>query len=75
MLERAVTRLMELMTQVAKEGIITPQLSFVRHLLQALASTVNAATRIVLEPLLKLLSPALVRILSSYFSCLINAFN
>nr|CAG4642316.1 EOG090X01FD [Evadne anonyx] len=59
-LHNAISNLMQLMTRAVEEGIITPQLAFVSYFIQTLITTMSVKTKRILEPLLKLIPPALV---------------
>lgn len=59
-LHEAISNLMQLMTRAVEEGIITPQLAFVSYFIQTLITTMSMKTKRILEPLLKLIPPALV---------------
>jgi len=59
-LHEAISNLMQLMTRAVEEGIITPQLAFVSYFIQTLITTMSMKTKRILEPLLKLIPPALI---------------
>lgn len=59
-LPNAIANLMQLMTRVAGDGIITPQLAFISYFIQTMAEITSVKTKEVMKPLLSLIPPALV---------------
>ncbi|XP_057366748.1 mediator of RNA polymerase II transcription subunit 24-like [Daphnia carinata] len=59
-LSNAIANLMQLMTRVAGDGIITPQLAFISYFIHTMAEITSLKTKEVMKPLLSLIPPALV---------------
>ena len=59
-LQSSIANLMQLMTRIAGEGVINPQLAFVSYFVQSLIETISMSTKDIMKPLLSLIPPALV---------------
>ena len=59
---------MQLMTHIAEEGYITPQLAFISYFVQTLVESTCVKTKAIMKPLLSLIPPALVIYSVIYYS-------